>query len=575
MVNNGETATVKVGNDDAYTLNTVENPVPEVPQKRETAPYVGVGVLGAVKVGDDITYEISYKNYKAQAADIVINDKLDGNVAFVSASDGVANNGGTVNWTIKAVPAGKAGVVTLTVKVLEGALESNGGPAKVVNGGDTATVQVGNDHAYTLNTVENPVPEAPQKRETAPYVGNGVLGGVQVGDNVTYEISYKNYKAEAADIVITDRLDRNEQFVAASDGGVHSKGVVTWTLSNVPAGAEGVVTLKVRVLEGALKSKNGPAKVVNGGETATVQVGNDKAFTLNTVENPVPEGDGGDNPATTPVPTMTLTGHKLWDDEENIHNLRPQSITLELLADGAPVDATPVWADTDTDDWTYTYRNLPTVNSAGATIQYTVREQPVAGYEAEIDGTTITNHLIPQEPKSYVELGGTKTWVDDDNRFGLRTNFVTVRLLRDGEEIASRTVTAADDWKYSFGRLPADDGYGKVYRYSLREDGVKGYFARIKGMDVTNALLTKDDLPPTPEDGIPSRHTATPRPRFDRMKEIDFESLLMLLGYDTPLFGMLGTGDETPAWPYVFGGLGILAVAAWLALERKKRRAAR
>ena len=56
------------------------------------------------------------------------------------------------------------------------------------------------------------------------------------------------------------------------------------------AGGEGTVTLKVKVLEGALESKQGSGKVVNGGDTATVKVGNDNAYTLNTVENPVQIG---------------------------------------------------------------------------------------------------------------------------------------------------------------------------------------------------------------------------------------------------------------------------------------------
>ena len=101
------------------------------------------------------------------------------------------------------------------MKVLEGALESNGGEGKVVNGGDNATVKVGNDNEYTLNEVENPVPEEPHKKEIAPYEGTGELGGVKVGDEITYEISYKNYKTEAADVVIKDTLDPNVEFVSA------------------------------------------------------------------------------------------------------------------------------------------------------------------------------------------------------------------------------------------------------------------------------------------------------------------------------------------------------------------------
>lgn len=133
--------------------------------------------------------------------------------------------------------------------------------------------------------------EAPKKQEIAPYKGTGTLGGVNVGDEITYEISFKNYKNEKANVVIVDKLDANVDFVSASNNGVYDKSThtVTWTIKDVPAGNDGKVTLKVKVLEGALASKKGPGKVVNGGDTSTVKIGNDAEFTLDIVENPVEE----------------------------------------------------------------------------------------------------------------------------------------------------------------------------------------------------------------------------------------------------------------------------------------------
>ena len=307
VVNGGETATVQVGNDKEMSLEVVTNPVEEEekPHKKETAPYEGTGVLGGVQVGDKITYEISYRNYKSEAATVTIEDELDKNVTFVSATDGTAGTKttksgvevgatGTYKWVIEGVKVGESGKVTLTVKVEEGALQSKGGQGKVVNGGDSATVQVGNDDKVSLETVENPVPEEPHKKEITPYEGIGTLGKVHVGDEITYEISYKNYKAEAADVKISDQLDEHVSFVSADNGGALAEekangGTVKWTIKDVPAGTEGKVTLTVKVLETALTSKQGPGKVVNGGETATVQVGEDNVFTLEVVENPVEE----------------------------------------------------------------------------------------------------------------------------------------------------------------------------------------------------------------------------------------------------------------------------------------------
>ena len=59
-----------------------------------------------------------------------------------------------------------------------------------------------------------------------------------------------------------------------------------------------------------------------------------------------------------------------------------------------------------------------------------------------------------------------------------------------------------------------------------------------------------------------SRHTASSRPKFERMTEEEFEDLLDMLDYGTPLWGMLGTGDETPAYPFVFAGIGAAAIIA-------------
>ena len=45
-------------------------------------------------------------------------------------------------------------------------------------------------------------------------------------------------------------------------------------------------------------------------------------------------------------------------------------------------------------------------------------------------------------------------------------------------------------WKYDFGRRPLDDGYGNKYEYTVREDGVPGYYSRVKGLDLVNTPIT-------------------------------------------------------------------------------------
>ena len=153
--------------------------------------------------------------------------------------------------------------------------------------------------------------------------------------------------------------------------------------------------------------------------------------------------------------------------------------------------------------------------------------------------------------------------------------------------------TSATGWRYTFSNLPVDDGYGHVFEYEIREEGVPGYFNRIEGYDIINTLLgggTGEDIQPSgDEDGedrtttthdhvAESRNTGTDSPiqALNEMNDEELEGMFVDFGYGVPLWGMLmGTGDDTPAWPWVFAGIGAIALALIpiLGYRRKKRRA--
>ncbi|MBR4441646.1 MAG: Cna B-type domain-containing protein [Clostridia bacterium] len=262
----------------------------------------------------------------------------------------------------------------------------------------------------------------------------------------------------------------------------------------------------------------------------------------------------------TPPPTTRVTGQKIWEDDGNANKTRPKTIIVQLYADGVLVDAEPNWTNTDSDTWSYAFENLPAENE-GVAIEYTVKEIPVTYYETSVVGTTIVNKLVPPKPK-YREFSGQKTWNDDGNADGKRPTYITVRLLRNGTEVEKRIVTAATDWQYSFGKQPLDDGYGHAYSYTMVEDGVDGYFSRVKGTNVTNTRL-----PEKPHEPPKKR-----RPSFTRLTDEELDELLDLFDYETPLWGgLLGTGYETPVWPYVSAGVGALAVIG-LVVTRKRRK---
>ncbi len=178
--------------------------------------------------------------------------------------------------------------------------------------------------------------------------------------------------------------------------------------------------------------------------------------------------------------TVSVTGTKTWDDADDQDGVRPSEITVNLLADGDEIDSATV---SETDGWTYGFDGLPKYRDSGMEIKYTIEEDKIEGYTAEIDGFDITNTHIPET----VEVEGSKTWDDADNQDGKRPENITVRLLADNAEVDSTTVSATDEWAYSFDDLPKYRDGGIEIAYTIAEDAVSGYDTTIDGFDITNS----------------------------------------------------------------------------------------
>ena len=206
----------------------------------------------------------------------------------------------------------------------------------------------------------------------------------------------------------------------------------------------------------------------------------------------------------------SISGQKTWNDNDNHDGKRPSKITINLLANGSKVASKEVKPDAE-GNWLYQFDNLDVVDDAGNLIAYTVSEEPVAGYETSVEGTNITNSRTPE----VTEVAVKKVWDDKENKDGLRPDKVTVRLLADGQEVAVKEITATDNWQASFTDLPVYKE-GKKIAYTITEDPVAGYTARIDGFTVTNRHrppTTPPSTPPTPPSTTtPPPSTTTPPP---------------------------------------------------------------
>jgi len=170
------------------------------------------------------------------------------------------------------------------------------------------------------------------------------------------------------------------------------------------------------------------------------------------------------------------------------------SVTIKLYADGAEKETVTLTA---TDNWTHTFTNLDKYAADGHEIAYTVDETPVAGYTKDISGTAATGFTVKNTNTATINIPVTKTWV------GTAGNSATIKLLADGAEKETVTLTAADNWTHTFSNLPKfDTTDGHEIVYTVDEVDVPNYTKGISGtaatgFTVTNTITGKVSVPVT------------------------------------------------------------------------------
>ena len=191
------------------------------------------------------------------------------------------------------------------------------------------------------------------------------------------------------------------------------------------------------------------------------------------------------------TPELTnISGEKIWDDGDNQDGKRPESITVNLFANGEKIDSKAVKADAE-GNWKYSFKNLPKY-ADGQLISYTVTEDVVPEYTTEISGTTIINKYQPGKTSISV----IKAWEDGNNQDGLRPTDIKVQLYADGtpegEEI---TLNAGNQWSYTWSGLDEMKSGQKIV-YTVEEVGkIAGYDTVISGEAKTGYVITNSHTP--------------------------------------------------------------------------------
>ena len=252
------------------------------------------------------------------------------------------------------------------------------------------------------------------------------------------------------------------------------------------------------------------------------------------------EINGYDITNTHEVEKISVSGTKIWDDNDNQDGKRPESITVRLYANGTEVAKKDVTA---ANGWTYSFDELDKY-AEGKEINYTITEDTVDGYEKEVTGYDVTNTHVPEK----ITFKATKVWDDKDNQDGIRPESITVYLYKNDEVFKTAVISAENNWTYSFDEL---DRYanGVEISYKIVEEEVDGYSTEINydEIDENNIVSSTITNTHTPEKiDITINKTWDDKDNYDGLRPIEITVDLFKDGilFDTIII------NENDNWKY-------------------------
>ena len=177
------------------------------------------------------------------------------------------------------------------------------------------------------------------------------------------------------------------------------------------------------------------------------------------------------------------------------------SATIHLWADG--VDTGKSVTLNERNNWQHTFEGLKKKNTDGSEIQYTVKEDAITNYDSSITGDMENGFTVTNTNTEKISVPVKKVWV------GKEANSATIKLLADGTEKESVTLTKDDNWEHTFSNLPKYANDGHEIEYTVDEVHIDGYSTTISGtaatgFTITNTILITPVPPVTPTPVAPS-----------------------------------------------------------------------
>lgn len=351
------------------------------------------------------------------------------------------------------------------------------------NGKDTgksATLNSDNDWSYTFGS-KNDLPKFDTDQNEITYTAKETT---DLGD---YEVNYSDPIANDTEQTITNTLQTTDN--------THLQVSKTWSDDNNKDNLRpDYVT--VNLLKDGTKVDSVKLNDTNSWKHDFTGLDKNSKYTVSEdpVDNYTTEIDDSvptdvkitntHTPTTTTTPTENTTKlkvTKVWSDDNNKDNLRPNKVTVHLFKDGTEVAKADL---NESNNWTHEFTGLD------KNAKYTVTEDKVTGYTTNIDNidannVQVTNTHTPTSTTTNdnkTDLTVKKSWNDNNNQDKIRPNQVTVHLLKNGQIIGQPvTLSSLNAWSYTWNNLD------KNGQYTVQEDAVTGYTTT---QNSTNGVIT-------------------------------------------------------------------------------------
>jgi len=316
---------------------------------------------------------------------------------------------------------------------------------------------------------------------------------------------------------------------------------------------------------GTVQTINGKKILFDTPKTIEIEVVADDGGNLS-VESVT--GDGVEWNADTSTASVTLTNRynetsvpvtKVWEDVNNQDGIRPDSVTINLLADDEQVDSVDLDGEETPTPWKHTFTGLDKykiVDGAITPIEYTVEEvetDVITGTDGPgtyayavtgdaTSGYTVTNTHTPETTEATVK----KVWDDAEDQDGKRPETLTV-TLSNGQTV---TLSANNNWEATITGLPKYAG-GVEIEYSWTEDLPDGY--TLTGNVTEGTITTLTNTHSTEKVSVPVEKVWEDAKNQDGIRPDEVK--VNLLADGTAVSGKQVTLNQANSWKYTWTGL--------------------